>query len=58
MKNKLPKALIELADFLGKDATLYAVGGSVRNFLLGLDFDDIDITSSLPPYVIIEKLKG
>lgn len=58
MKNKLPKALNELADFLGKDATLYAVGGSVRNFLLGLDFDDIDITSSLPPSVLIEKLKG
>lgn len=46
----LPAALQELARAVaGQGAVLYAVGGCVRNALLGLPLSDIDVASALLP---------
>lgn len=51
----LPKELTELARAIaGEGATLYAVGGLVRNTLLGLPVYDIDIASKVRPDRIME----
>ena len=34
----------------------YIVGGAVRNSLLGLPIDDIDIATSLPPEAVIDRV--
>lgn len=51
----LPAELMEFASVIAEEgATLYAVGGLVRNTLLGLPVYDIDITSKVRPDRIIE----
>lgn len=50
----LPSALNALAQlFAAKGVELYAVGGVVRNTMLGLPINDIDITSRMLPDEII-----
>lgn len=47
MEIKLPDNLMQLAKIFSAHATLYVVGGAVRNSLLGYEVNDFDITSSL-----------
>lgn len=57
-KEIFSKELILLAELVKKaDATLYAVGGFVRNSLMGLKTYDIDICSKLSPERVIELCK-
>ena len=50
MRIALPEGLTALAErFAQKGARLYAVGGCVRNALLGLPYSDIDICAALLP---------
>lgn len=48
--------LKELSEFFSED--LYAVGGYVRNKLLGIDCDDIDVASSADIGQVVERLNG
>ncbi len=50
------EAVIERLYESGYEA--YAVGGSVRNFLLGLEPKDFDITTSATPDEIKKALSG
>lgn len=53
---KLPTALRAFAETLEKEgATLYAVGGCVRDALLGRDVHDVDLCSKLLPDELIER---
>ncbi len=53
MKEIVSKNLIALAkEFEAKGLALYIVGGAVRNFLMGLPVDDIDICGSLTSEVV------
>lgn len=54
----LPNDLIELAELLKSKGELFVVGGYIRNTLLGLPCNDIDICSSILPEVVIETLKN
>lgn len=58
IKIKVPDSLYELANIFKKKAPLYIVGGYIRNSLLGLGADDIDITSSVTIEEIKELLAG
>lgn len=55
MKNLLPESLKKLAKLFEPFATLYVVGGAVRNSLLGFPISDFDITSKLQ-IDIVERL--
>ncbi len=58
MKEILSKNLIALAqEFKKQNSTLYIVGGFVRNYLLGLPLDDIDICGSLTGEQVAELCK-
>ena len=56
MQIELPKELNKLAGILSKP--LYVVGGYIRNFLLGIEKEDIDICSQLLPEEVAKELKG
>ena len=56
MQIELPKELNKLAGILSKP--LYVVGGYIRNFLLGIEKEDIDICSQLLPEEVVKELKG
>ena len=60
MKIKLSEKLIKLAEIFNEKATLYIVGGFLRNYFLGLSKEskDIDITSKLTPENVIDLLKN
>ncbi len=47
MKVKVPDCLVQLAQIFAPNATLYVVGGAVRNSLLGYEINDYDITSKV-----------
>ncbi|HRF35884.1 MAG TPA: HD domain-containing protein [Clostridia bacterium] len=47
MKVKVPDCLVQLAQIFAPNATLYVVGGAVRNSLLGYAINDYDITSKV-----------
>lgn len=47
MKVKVPDCLVQLAQIFAPSATLYVVGGAVRNSLIGYEINDYDITSKL-----------
>ncbi len=55
MKLKISENLIKLAKLVSKKASLYIVGGFVRNAYLGIGGTDVDLTSSLTPEEL-EKL--
>lgn len=58
IKTQLPPELILLAELMAeRGVCLYAVGGLVRNSLLGLPVYDIDICSALPPLKAIELVR-
>ncbi len=56
MQIKLPQSLVNLAQLFTAD--LYVVGGYVRNQILGVKNDDIDICSSLGVEEVEELLKN
>lgn len=59
MKQLDNKTLIELSNiFKNNNHTLYVVGGFVRDSLLGLNSDDIDVCSSAKNEELIGFLKG
>ena len=49
--------LKNLAELFKKHAPLYAVGGCVRDYILGIPSGDIDISSSIPASKVREILK-
>ncbi|MBR1984484.1 MAG: CCA tRNA nucleotidyltransferase [Clostridia bacterium] len=53
----LPKELIELAELLKPKGELFVVGGFIRNSLLGIKSNDIDICSSILCEDVCEILK-
>lgn len=54
-----PSQLTALAElFSARGFSLYAVGGMVRNGLLGFPVHDIDITSAMPPNDVISMCKN
>jgi tRNA nucleotidyltransferase/poly(A) polymerase len=55
--NPTPK-LYSLAERLKDLGPLYITGGYVRNSLMGIKTDDIDIAAAIPPERIIERLIG
>ena len=56
---KLPTALRVFAETLEQEgATLYAVGGCVRDALLRRDVHDVDLCSRLKPDELIERAKN
>mgnify|MGYP003294653659 CR=1 FL=1 len=56
---KLPQPLLQLASLFYKNKhNLYVVGGAVRNYLLHLPFEDIDITSDMQIEEIIAILEN
>lgn len=55
MQIEIPKALKELADILPTE--LYVVGGYIRNKIMGIEGEDIDICSSLTVEEVEELLK-
>lgn len=57
-KIDVPPKLQELAELLKGFGNLYITGGYVRNNLLHLQSDDIDIASDIPPERIIDLLSG
>ena len=56
MHVNIPESLRKLATLF--PVPLYAVGGFVRDSLLGLEQSDIDITSPLPPNEVKSLLSG
>jgi len=52
----IPEDLVKLAGCFKDHAPLFVTGGYVRNSILGLKCDDIDIASSLHPKKVIEIL--
>ncbi len=55
---KLPTALIAFAEALERDGVkLYAVGGCVRDALLGRDVHDVDLASRARPEELLERAK-
>ena len=50
--------LKSLAEYFKDYAPLYAVGGCVRDYILGIPSGDIDISSSIPASEVREILKG
>jgi tRNA nucleotidyltransferase (CCA-adding enzyme) len=57
MKIKIPEELLPLAEAFEKENTkIYAVGGLVRNALLGLPPSDIDVSSRLAPDEVMEAM--
>lgn len=58
IKTQLPPELVFLAELMAeRDFCLYAVGGLVRNSLLGLPVYDIDICSAMTPDKVIDLLR-
>lgn len=57
-KIEVPEHLIELANILKCKAPLYIVGGYVRNSLLGVFSNDIDLASSVTPNELKQMLDG
>ncbi|MBR6039981.1 MAG: CCA tRNA nucleotidyltransferase [Clostridia bacterium] len=56
---ELPTALRDFAESLERDGvTLYAVGGSVRDALLGREVHDVDLASRLRPEEMLERAKA
>lgn len=56
---ELPTALRDFAESLERDGvTLYAVGGSVRDALLGREVRDVDLASRLRPEEMLERAKA
>lgn len=55
---KITKELKELAQIFEHETTLYVVGGSVRNSLMGMPYYDIDICSALSPQKVKKLLEG
>lgn len=52
---KLPQEVLQIMNVLEEDGhEAYAVGGCIRNCLLGLKVKDYDITTSASPYRVIE----
>lgn len=59
MEMRLPRSVVEIIDrleSLGYEA--YAVGGCVRDTLLGREPEDWDITTSAKPEVVKKRLTG
>ena len=57
MKITIPEELLPLAEAFAKENTkVYAVGGLVRNALLGLPPSDIDVCSRLTPQEIVARM--
>lgn len=56
MKINVPKNLIVLAKLVGEDNPLYIVGGYVRNCIMNLSADDIDLACWLNLDALKEKL--
>ena len=54
----LPEDLLELATLLSKKGNLYVVGGFIRNSLLGIPCNDIDICSNILPEDIFDVLEN
>ena len=56
---ELPTALRDFAEALERDGvTLYAVGGCVRDALLGREVHDVDLASRLRPEEMLERAKA
>lgn len=57
MRISIPKELLPLAEAFEQENTkIYAVGGLVRNTLLGLAPSDIDVCSCLTPEQVVERM--
>ncbi len=59
MEMRLPRSVVEIIDrleSLGYEA--YAVGGCVRDTLLGREPEDWDITTSAKPEAVKKRLTG
>lgn len=56
MKNVISKNLSDLIKLI--DKPIYIVGGAVRDFLLGVKIQDIDLAGKLMPEELAKKLEG
>lgn len=60
MKRKIEVSpfLKDLALIIGRVAPLYIVGGYIRNSIMGIRCDDVDIASPIKPDMLIKLLNG
>lgn len=57
-KININEELVELGEIISVISPLYITGGYVRNSLMGICCDDIDIASAVPPDKVVELLSN